>query len=71
MTYYAVIDTNVIVSSILKHNSIPGIIVDLCFSGIIIPLLNKEIVDEYKEVVTYSHHLNKFVLKWELLAQEL
>ena len=52
MKYYAVVDTNVIVSSMLKHNSIPGKIVDLIFSKTIIPLLNNEIIDEYHEVLT-------------------
>lgn len=32
MKYYAVIDTNVVVSSMLKHNSIPGEIIDLVLS---------------------------------------
>lgn len=49
MKYYAVIDTNVIVSSMLKHNSIPGKVVDLIFSKTIIPLLNDEIINEYYE----------------------
>ena len=52
MKYYAVIDTNVIVSSMLKHNSIPGRITDLVISNTIIPLLNEEILEEYFEVLT-------------------
>lgn len=52
MKYYAVIDTNVIVSSMLKHNSIPGKIIDLIFEKSIIPLLNEEIIDEYYEVLS-------------------
>ena len=52
MKYYAVVDTNVIVSSMLKHNSIPGKIVDLIFSKTIIPLINDEILNEYHEVLT-------------------
>ena len=52
MKYYAVIDTNVIVSSILKRDSNPGLIVDYVTAGIIIPLLNKEILNEYLEVLT-------------------
>ncbi len=51
MTYYAVIDTNVIVSSMLKSTSAPGRIVDHAIKGEIIPLLNEEILDEYKEVL--------------------
>lgn len=52
MKYYAVIDTNVIVSSMLKHNSIPGKIIDLIFEKSIVPLLNEEIIDEYYEVLS-------------------
>ena len=52
MKYYAVIDTNVIVSSMLKHNSIPWQILDLVDQNIIIPLLNEEILNEYISVIT-------------------
>ena len=51
MTYYAVIDTNVIVSSMLKGTSIPGIIVSKALDGPIIPLLNNEILNEYNDVL--------------------
>lgn len=51
MKYYAVIDTNVIVSSMLKHDSIPGEILDLVISKTIVPLLNKEIIEEYEDVL--------------------
>ena len=51
MKYYAVIDTNVLVSSMLKGTSIPGIIVDKALNGPIIPLLNDEILEEYQEVL--------------------
>ncbi len=51
MTYYAVIDTNVIVSSMLKSTSVPGRIVDRAIQGEIVPLLNREILDEYKDVL--------------------
>ena len=43
--YYAVIDTNVLVSSMLKADSIPGKIIDLVLLGKIIPLLNEEIIE--------------------------
>ena len=46
MTYYAVIDTNVLVSAILKSHSVPGSIIELAFSGSIIPVLNEEIEQE-------------------------
>ena len=51
MTYYAVIDTNVIVSSVLKPSSIPGLVVELVSKKTIIPLISKEILDEYEEVL--------------------
>lgn len=51
MKYYAVIDTNVVVSSVLKHDSIPGEILDFVISKKIVPLLNKEIIDEYEDVL--------------------
>lgn len=52
MKYYAVIDTNVIVSAFLKSNSIPDTILDFVLSGLIVPLLNDEIVAEYKDVLS-------------------
>lgn len=52
MTYYAVIDTNVIVSSMLKADSIPGSIINYVKSNTIVPLLNEEIIKEYIDVLT-------------------
>ena len=43
--------TNVLVSSMLKGTSIPGIIVYKAINGPIIPLLNDEILEEYEEVL--------------------
>ena len=66
MKYYAVIDTNVIVSSTISHNSIPGIIVDMVTKDeIIVPLLNDEILDEYVEVLSR----NKFGFTQEQINQ--
>lgn len=48
---YAVIDTNVVVSSFLKIGSIPNEVVSLALDGAIVPILNKEILAEYKEVL--------------------
>jgi predicted nucleic acid-binding protein len=44
--YYAVIDTNVLVSAALKWQSVLGSIIDLAFNDVIIPLVNTEILDE-------------------------
>ena len=51
MRYYAVIDTNVLVSAFLKENSIPDEVLQLALDGPIIPLLNIDILNEYKEVL--------------------
>ena len=51
MKYFVVIDTNVLVSAVLKYNSIPGTIIELAFDGKIVPVLNKEIESEYRTVL--------------------
>ena len=63
MTYYAVIDTNVLVSVALKHDSVPGTIIDLAFDGPITPVLNEEIECEYREVLSRpKFHLTKEIV---------
>lgn len=52
MKYYAVIDTNVLVSAILKWQSVPGNVLELAFTGTIIPIFNESIVKEYREVLS-------------------
>ena len=61
--YYAVIDTNVVVSSFLKQDSIPNRIVQMSLNGPIIPLLNEEILNEYQDVLLR----NKFGFKEETI----
>ena len=51
MKYYAVIDTNVLVSAVLKWNSVPGNIIDLAFNDVIIPLVNQEIPESVKFIL--------------------
>lgn len=51
MKYYAVIDTNVLVSAMLKWQSVPGSILEFSLEGIIVPVLNEEIVEEYRAVL--------------------
>lgn len=63
MKYYAVIDTNVLVSAMLKWKSVPGSVLKLAFEGIIIPILNKEIVAEYRNVLMRS----KFGLTYDIV----
>lgn len=52
MNYYAVIDTNVLVSALFKPESIPGIVLEEALGGRVIPLLNNEILDEYEAVLS-------------------
>lgn len=51
MSFYAVFDTNVLVSAFLKSTSVPHIVVDYVFAGDIILLYNEELLSEYKEVL--------------------
>lgn len=51
MKYYAVIDTNVLVSALLKRNSVPNSVLTLSMDGVIIPLLHPDIVNEYRTVL--------------------
>ena len=69
MPYYAVIDTNVIVSAMLTKNyaSATVQVVTAIFTGKIIPLYNTEILSEYDEVL----HRDKFHLKDETIRKLL
>ena len=51
MKIFAVIDTNVLVSALIKKESNPGKIVQNTLAGIIKPIYSKEIIAEYKEVL--------------------
>ena len=52
MKYYAVIDTNVIVSAIINPNSVPGKILKFVSIGMIIPFIDDEILNEYISVIS-------------------
>jgi predicted nucleic acid-binding protein len=58
--YYAVIDTNVIVSALIKADSIPGMLLELVFSGMVIPIkmmmrkLTSDELPDPKDVVFYE-----------------
>lgn len=56
MNIFAVIDTNVLVSALLKRESNPGKVVQNTLAGIIKPVYSKEIIAEYNEVL----HRKKF-----------
>ena len=63
MKYYAVIDTNVLVSAMLKWNSVPGTIIQMVYGGIITPVWNEKILNEYREVLSRP----KFDLSREII----
>lgn len=49
--FYAVIDTNVLVSALLKSDSIPRKIISYIASKQLIPVFNEDIIKEYNEVL--------------------
>ena len=51
MRYFAVIDTNVIVSALLNRFSTPGMVLEEALTGQIIPLLHDNILEEYNDVL--------------------
>lgn len=52
MSYYAVIDTNILVSANLKKDSLPGLVIELTLRGEIKPILTEEIFNEYITVLS-------------------
>ena len=54
MKFFAVIDTNVVVSSLITKESFPGKVIDYISSKIIVPLINDNIIDEYNQVLSRS-----------------
>ena len=66
MTCYAVIDTNVLVSALLSSHSNAATVrvVGKLFSGDVIPLFSKDILDEYNEVLCRK----KFRFSEEIVA---
>lgn len=61
--YYAVLDTNVLVSAMLKNESVPGAVLELALGGNIVPLFNDAILREYREVLSRT----KFHLTGEII----
>ena len=65
MKRYAVIDTNVLVSAMLKWTSVPGSILEFALSG------NYEIVAEYRKVLMRDKfHLTKDIVEDVIQALE-
>lgn len=52
MKYFAVIDTNVMVSAMLKNNSMPALVLKEVLVGNINLLINDDILSEYLEVLS-------------------
>ncbi len=63
MKYYAVFDTNVLVSAMITHNSDSATVrvIEQVVKGRVIPLFNDDILLEYQEVL----HRSKFNLREE------
>lgn len=61
MKYYAVIDTNVLISALLSKNEVSATVkvLDAVFEGRIIPFYHQDILAEYEEVL----HREKFHLQ--------
>ncbi len=69
MRYYAVFDTNVLVSSLLtkQTDTATARVVDAISAGDIIPLYNQEVLDEYYDVL----HRAKFSFSEERIRNIL
>ena len=67
MKYFVVIDTNVLVSAELKPESNPGLIFKFVDENIIVPLINEEIINEYRQVLSRE----KFQFNNELIDSVL
>ena len=52
MTYYAVIGMNVLVSAMFKWASVPENVLELTFSGTIVPVFNEQIIKEHRDVLS-------------------
>ena len=51
MKYYAILDTNVIVSALLKTGSVPGQVAAEALCGDILPVVNDGILAKYEDVL--------------------
>jgi putative PIN family toxin of toxin-antitoxin system len=67
MKHFAVIDTNVIVSALLKWNSVPGVVLQAVFNGFVVPVYNEEILNEYRNVLNRP----KFGFSKELISETI
>ena len=70
MIWYAVIDTNVLVSALLSSNdmAVTVQVVGRMIAGQIVPIYSREIMNEYEEVLSrkkfkFSQEMVKYILK--------
>ena len=54
--YYAVIDTNVLVSALINSKGSPAKVIRYIFENKLIPIFNEDIIEEYEDVL----HRDKF-----------
>lgn len=54
MTYYAVLDTNVLVSALLKNGSVPWQVAEEALHGDIIPVLQEKHLGKIQDVFSCS-----------------
>ena len=67
MKFFAVIDTNVIVSALLKWDSVPGLVLQSVFEERVVPVVNAQILEEYKVVLNRE----KFGFAKERIAETI
>lgn len=63
---YAAIDTNVLVSALLNFQSNPGQVLLSVFNGETIPLVNEEILAEYRDVLARKSFVSRPI--WSILS---
>jgi uncharacterized protein len=60
----AIIDTNVLVSGLLRADGKPGEIINLIFKGRIIPVFDDRIIFEYRDVLfRHKFSFNRFIVE--------
>ena len=55
-----VIDTNVVLRGLINPNSVSGRILDLCDRRHVVPVLSKEVVTEYRYILTDPKIVNRY-----------
>jgi len=69
-----VVDTNVLVGSLLSPHGPGAVIIGLCLTRTLVPLVDDRLLDEYEEVlrrpefVFASADVNRFLERWQRVA---